>query len=148
MSLSKLYEALSQRYGSYAVRGVYASDYDGDYSRDFRLSGVELLETVREEEERDRDYETGSFWRTIYRLRKPVRGGIYVFECVHESGGYDVLTGYFRYVRETLVWVLGDAEAYEEFSDHYGEFHRRRVECVRDPGVLGIVEEVERGDRA
>jgi len=145
MSLSKLYEVLSERFSSYAVRGVHAVDDEGDFTSDFRLSGVGSLETVREEQEKGRDYERGGFWRSIYRLKRAVDGGFHVFECVYESGGYDVFTGVYSYVRETFVWVIGDAEVYEEFHDLYGEPQRRRVECVRDPEVSRIVEEVERG---
>ena len=38
MSLQRLYEVLSERYGSFAVWSVYASDFDGDYSGECWLS--------------------------------------------------------------------------------------------------------------
>jgi len=145
MSLSKLYEVLSERFSSYAVRGIHAIDDGGDFMSSFRLSGVRSLETVREENGEYKYYEMGGFWRSIYMLKRAVDGGFHVFECVHESGEYDVFTGGFSYVMETFVWVIGEAEVYVEFHNHYGEPHRERVECVRDPEVLKIVEGVERG---
>ena len=147
MSLEGLYRLLSERYHSRAARSVYASDYDGDYAKDSRLSGIGLLETIKEESRKGGDYETKSLWRTTYRLKKPTHADrFYVFECLDEGGDYNPYTGSDRYVSETKTWIIGEAEVYEEFYDEDGGFHRIRVEAVRDSEVVALAERVARGE--
>lgn len=143
MSLRSLYELLSTKYRSSAARSVFASDFDGDYSRDCWLD-MGRVEVVEEERDEGGDYETPSFYRTVYKLLKPEGEGFYLFECRHDSGDYNPFTGSFRRVSETYSWVIGggDVEVYQEFYDRDGKLCRTRMDVVRDVGIMALVGEI------